>query len=187
MGVQVNVPGSVLVKVGLGSANALVDLGYTVDGVEIEENEFVEDVKSDRYGGSGGPVIDVQFLGMGAIINLNLVEFDPEVFAKMQSRLATDSTISANPGRVTTPGTLLFAGGGLFRTCLIGTKDAAAIVADGAIDLDKLLTPRNYPFSRVVQAIGYNVGTRHAKARVRIEAYQGLVSSNVVVWNRVTA
>lgn len=186
MGVVVNVPGATLIRLGLGSSNALVDFGYSIDGVEIEDTEFVEEVKSDRYGGSRGASIDVQQLGLGAFINMTVVEFDPELFIKLQSRMATNATISANPGRVPTPGTLLFANGGLFRTTLIGTLDAAAIAANGAIDLDTLLTPRNYPFTRVVQAIGYNLGSSHAKAKIRLEAYQGVVSSNVVVWNRAT-
>ena len=184
MGVQVNVPGSVQVKVGLGASNALVNLGYTTNGVDIQENEFVEDVKSDRYGGQGGPSIDVQIYGLGATIDMELVEFDPEYFYKLCSRLPTDSTISANAGRSPTPGTLTFGGGGLFRVMLYGYKDNAIVTAAPATDLKTLLTPRNYPFCRVVQAIGFNLGSRHARARVKFEAYQGTVSGNVVLWNR---
>lgn len=185
MGLQLNVPGAVDVKVGLGTASALVSLGYTVNGVDIQETEFVEDVKSDRYGGASGPSIDVQILGLGATIDMELVEFDPEIFAKLQSRLPLNTTISAAPGKIPTPGTLMWSNGGLFRTMLRGVLDAAAITANPSVDLDTLLTPRNYPFCRVAQAIGYNLGTRHARARIKFEAYQGLVSSDVVLWNRI--
>lgn len=186
MTVSVHVPGSALIKTGTGSSAALESLGYTVDGVDIQEKEFVIDVKSDRYGGSQGPSIDVQLLGLGAELRMELVEIDLEVFVKLQSRLPTKSG-GQTMGVVPTPGCLTFGDGGLFRTLILGTKDAEEIAANGSIDLDTLLTPRNYPFCRVVGAVGYNLGTRHAKASLTIEAYQGLVSTDVVVWNRISA
>lgn len=189
---SVYVPGAALIRTGTGSSLALEDLGYTVDGVEITEKEFGIDVKSDRYGGSQGQNIDYQILGLGAEIKLELVEITLATFLKLQSRMPTNSTFTAAPGKVPYPGTLTFGtadgengGGGLFRTLIIGAKDAILLAATPGSEAT-MLTPRNYPFCRVKDAIGYNLGTRHAKASVTIEAYMGVVSGNVVCWNRVS-
>jgi hypothetical protein len=84
--------------------------------------------------------------------------------------------------RIATPGTLKFAGGGLVRCLLKGALDTVAIAASVAVA--ELATPLNYPFCEVVDVVSFNLGTRHQKATFTLKARQGVVSSNVVLWNR---
>ncbi len=183
--VKTNVPGSVQVKIsGISGVSGLVDLGYTVDGVEVSFREFKIDVKSDRYGGESGPNIDKQILGMEADIRLTLVEFNAEYIHILQSRMPGNATVVANPGRIITPGTLGFANGNLIRCLLYGILDQAAVAA--AVPAAELMTPMNFPFCSVEDVVSYNLGTRHARASLSLKAYQGLVSSNVVLYNRVS-
>lgn len=185
--VKVNVPGAVNVKIsGISGVSGLVSLGYTADGGEISFREFAIDVKSDRYGGEQGPNIEKQYLGMEADIRLVLTEFNAEYIHFLQSRMPGLAASVAAPGKIMTPGTLAFANSaGLIRCLLQGTLDAAAIVA--STPAAELLTPINFPFCSVADVVSYNVGTRYARANLTLKAYQGLVSSDVVLYNRVTA
>lgn len=183
MAIKHQVPGAVLIKVGVGTAGALVDLGYSVNGVDIQEKEFIEPVKSDRYGGSGGADVDVQILGLGADISMELSDFDPEVMIRLQSRMPLNTDFNADQGKVPTPGTLMFQSGGIFRLLLQGVLDTAALAATPGIE-DTLMTPRNYPFCRVSNVIGYQVGSPYCRPTLRVEAYQGLKNSDVIVWDR---
>lgn len=184
--VKINVPGAVNVKLsGISGTTGLQSFGYTTDGVEVNIREFSEEVKSDRYGGERGPAIDKQMLGLEADIRMVLTEFNVEYLHYLQSRMPGNSGIVAAPGKIITPGTLGFANGNLIRCLLLGVLDAAAIAA--STPAIELLTPLNFPFCSVVDAVGYNVGTRYARANVTLKAYQGLVSSDVVLYNRVTS
>lgn len=184
--VKFNVPGAIKVQVeGLSGVSGLADLGYTNDGVEIEEREFTIECKTDRYGGEQGPPADVQSLGREAIIRLNLTEFNAEYFHMLESRMPRNSLAASAPGQILTPGTLKFSntgGGGLIRCLLNGILDIAAVAA--SVATVELLTPRNYPFCEVVDASSRNLGSRHARAMLTLKARQGVVSSNVVLWNR---
>jgi hypothetical protein len=178
-----NIPGAVNLRIdGLTGLTGLQDLGWTEDGVEITEREFVIECKTDRYGGVQGPAAEVQSLGMEAEIRLTLTEFNVEYFNILRSRLPGNSVVGANPGRIVTPGTLKFANGGLIRCLLQGALDTVAIAASVAIA--ELATPLNYPFCEISDAVGFNLGTRYQKAQLVLKARQGVVSSNVVLWNR---
>jgi len=184
--VKVNVPGAINVKIsGMSGVSGLQSLGYTADGAEITFREFAIDVKSDRYGGEQGPNIEKQYLGLEADIRLVLTEFNAEYIHWLQSRMPGVAAIVAAPGKIATPGTLMFAGGGLIRCLLQGVLDAAAIVAGTAAG--ELLTPLNFPFCAVSDVVSYNAGTRYARANLTLRAYQGLVSSDIVLYNRVTS
>ena len=183
--VKVNVPGAVPVKIsGISGVSGLQNLGYTSDGCEVTINEFMIEVKSDRYGGEQGPAIEKQILGLEAEIRLNLVEFNAEYMRHLESRMPGNSTIVAAPGKIITPGTLGFENGNLIRCLLQGVIDAAAIVA--SVPAIELMSPMNFPFCSVHSAVSYNLGTRYSRANLTLKAYQGLVSSDVVLYNRVT-
>lgn len=183
--VKVNVPGAVNVQIsGISGITGLVNLGYTADGVEVTHHEFKIDVKSDRYGGEQGPKIDKQALGIEAEIRMTLVEFNAEYLSQLMSRLPGNAAIATLPGKVITPGTLAWSNGGLIRCLLYGVLDLAAVTALTAAA--ELMTPRNYPFCEVTDVVGFNLGTRHARANLTLRAVQGVVGSDVVLWNRVT-
>lgn len=182
--VKVNVPGAVSVQIsGIDGVAGLVPLGYTSDGVEITHREFAIEVKSDRYGGEQGPKIDKQYLGLEAEIRMTLTEFNAEYLNRLMSRLPGNAAVTTLPGVIVTPGTLAWSNGGLIRCLLYGVLDTAAVAA--LTPMVELLTPRNYPFCEVVDVVGFNLGTRHAKANLTLKANQGTVGSDVVLWNRV--
>ena len=184
--VKVNVPGAINVKIsGISGVSGLQSLGYTVDGAEITFREFAIEVKSDRYGGEQGPSIEKQYLGMEADIRLVMTEFNAEYLHHLQSRMPGVAAIVAAPGKIATPGTLAFAGGGLIRCLLQGIMDQAAIA--GSTAAIELMTPLNFPFCAVSDVVSYNIGTRHARANLTLKAYQGLVSSDTVLYNRATS
>jgi hypothetical protein len=183
--VKFNVPGAVNLKVScLSGLSCLKSLGFTNDGVEVEEREFVIECKTDRYGGEQGPAADVQTLGREAIIRLNLTEFNAEYFHMLEMRMPGHALAASAPGQIIPPGTLKFGAGGLVRCMLYGALDLAAVTAGTAAA--ELLTPRNYPFCEVVDASSRNLGTRYARASLTLKARQGLVSSEVVLWNRTS-
>lgn len=184
--VKFNVPGAINVQIeGLSGLSGLKNLGYTNDGIEIEEREFTIECKTDRYGGEQGPAAENQTLGREAIIRLNLTEFNAEYFHMLEMRMPGHTLAASAPGQIVTPGTLKFAAGGLVRCLLYGALDAVAVAA--SVAAVELLTPRNYPFCEVVDASSRNVGTRYARANLTLKARQGLVSSNTVLWNRTTS
>jgi hypothetical protein len=184
--VKFNVPGAVDVKIeGLNGQVGLKSLGYSVDGIEVSERSIEIECKTDRYGGEQGPPADTQILGREADIRITLTEFNAEFFHMLETRMPGNALAASAPGQILTPGTLTFANGGLVRCLLYGVLDLAAVT--GGTAAGELLTPRNYPFCQVVDASSRNLGTRHARANLMLKARQGLVSGNVVLWNRTTA
>ena len=181
--VKVNVPGAINVRIsGLSGISGLVSLGYTNDGARISHREFAIEVKSDRYGGESGPKINKQVLGQEAEIRLTLNEYNAEYLNLLMARLPGNSAVAALPGVIVTPGTLGFENGGLIRVLLYGVLDLAAVTGGTAIA--ELLTPRNYPFCEIADVVEFNAGTRFAQASLVLKANQGVVGSDVVLWNR---
>ncbi len=77
------VAGPVEIWVGTGTSEALEFLGWTVNGVSIQERPFVTPIVSDEYGGSGGPPADYQLMGMQHRISLELSKYQSAVLAKL--------------------------------------------------------------------------------------------------------
>lgn len=184
--VKFNVPGAVEVKIeGLNGQTGLKSLGWCVDGIEITERAYESECKTDRYGGEQGATADVQILGREAMIRMVLSEFNIEWLTMLETRMPGNALATSNPGEIHVPGTLMFGNGGLVRCLLFGILDQAAVAASVAVS--ELLTPRNYPFCRVVDVSSRNVGTRAARATVTLKAEMGNVANKVIFWNRVTS
>jgi len=58
-----------------GHDDAMVDLGYCEDRVQIEERPQWEDIKNDIFGGQAGIPSEAQYLGSVAYIHCNLNRF----------------------------------------------------------------------------------------------------------------
>jgi hypothetical protein len=52
-------------------------LGYSMNGIDIQEQPVFQDLKNDAYGGQAGMPSDVQWLGAVAMITCNLNRFTP--------------------------------------------------------------------------------------------------------------
>lgn len=117
MSAAVQVAGACLVRTGTGSAAALEDFGYSINGVQITERVLSVDVPGDQNGGDEGPPIDKQYLGEIHIIRLELSKYDSAVAAKIGTKLRGGSA-----GAIGTPGSLWGAGGFGYRLLLTATN-----------------------------------------------------------------
>lgn len=157
-----NVAGPVQVWVGTGAASALEFLGYTINGVEIEELTFMSNVPSDRDGGTEGPPADVQHMGDLHYLRLEMGQFYEAILAKIRARLNGSTEASS-----IVPGTLLKCGNYGFRVLLWGPNYT-----------------RNYVFGIPRGAIRMNAGTQFSRAMVEFECHRNALG---VLWNTTTS
>lgn len=159
MAEQVQVAGLVTIKVDTGSAHALETLGFSVNGVDLEENIFTLDVQGDEHGGDAGPPIDVQYLGQVDIVRMELSKYDKAVLDKIRARLWNSGFTTPAAGQVLSAdiGALFFAGSKFFRLVL----DAA----NGGFDRDYVKVIFREP-------ITVNRGVKHSIARLTATCYR---------------
>lgn len=117
MATAVIVAGPVLVRTGTGSASALEDLGYSANGVEIDEQPLELPVPGDENGGDEGNPIDIQTFHERHIIRMELTKFDSAVAAKVGCKFKGDTA-----GTMGTIGRLFAAGSGVYRLLLSSTN-----------------------------------------------------------------
>lgn len=153
------VTGPVLVKVNLRDGAGFVNLGYTAEGVQVEEQFFTNPIHSDQYGGTAGPEVDRQFMGKSAKINLSLVEYSLAVVKKMREGQASTNWSTGNPGTIVNVGGLVTCGNTAFQLLLIGALDTAAIAANaGATVLADYL---NFPNCWYDGPVRYPIGSKN--------------------------
>lgn len=111
-----NVAGPVRVYVNTGSGGTLELLGLTLNGVQIEEQDFTSGVPSDEFGGQEGPPSDYQLFGVLHRIDLELGRYDEAVLLKLGQR--ANPAVSGNPF----PGMLLKCSGKTVRVALSGAN-----------------------------------------------------------------
>ena len=116
MGIQLNAGCATLLKIGTGSSDALEELGYSIDGFNLEERVFKEDIHSDENGGTAGPPVDIMIHGQIDVITFDAVRIDPIVAAKVQFVKGTSA------GVVPSSCVLLFGDSKSYRVLLIGTN-----------------------------------------------------------------
>ena len=153
------VTGPVLVKVNLRDGGGFVNLGYTAEGVQIEEQFYTNPIHSDQYGGTAGPEVDRQFMGKSAKINLSLVEYNLAVVKKLREGQASTNWATANPGTIVDIGGLVTCGEAAFQILLVGALDTAAIAANaGATVLAEYL---NFPNCWYDGPVRYPIGSKN--------------------------
>jgi hypothetical protein len=156
---QVNALGAALVKVDAGTGLEIV--GYTRNGADISERQFVIDVPGDENGGDEGPPIEIQDLGQIAHIRLEFTKWDPAVIDKIRARLK-----GGTAGSPAAAGTLVFAGSKDFRLLVHTTT-----------------RPMNFPRVTFREPIEHNMGTKYAILTLEGTAYK---DGNGVLWNATT-
>lgn len=80
------VAGPCQVWVDTGSARALEFLGWSVNGVTIEQTTFQGEIHSDENGGDQGPPSDYQLFGHQHRISMELSKFQAAVLNKLDGR-----------------------------------------------------------------------------------------------------
>jgi hypothetical protein len=158
---SIQVDGLATIKIASPAGGTLEELGLTINGVEITEQIFTEEVKGDENGGDAGPPIDVQYLGEMHVIRITMTKYDETVLNKIRAGLA-----GGTAGTVGTSGTLYMQGTSAFRL-LIHTPNR----------------PRNYINVIFQEPKEVNKGTIHSKATIIGRAYYG---ANKVMYNTST-
>ncbi len=144
----VPVAGPVQVWIDSGTTNTLAFLGYSENGVRINERPFTNEIKSDQYGGESGPPIDRQIFGWEHKIEIEMVYFQPTVLAALEQGWNTNSTSALGVG------SLMTCAAGGFRCMLIGPNFI-----------------RNYPnpIAQMIDPVDYGpFGSQNTKARVTL-------------------
>lgn len=174
MAIAIQIPGLCNVSVNTGTSAALEQLGYTIDGVEIEEQVKLLEVFGDQNGGEEGNPIDWQHLGLVDVITLNFTKFDATVAQKCGQRL--------NPGTSTYGGTIAAGVSPLPGTLLLGTASTYRLLLNPAAGAPFI---RNYLLAIPIDPIGHNTGTKHQKRLQRWFAFPPVAGG--VLWNTTTS
>lgn len=164
MAIGIQVAGACLLKVDTGTTHALESLGYSENGVRVEEEAFHSNVPGDQNGGDEGPPIDVQYFGEIHRVRLELSSWDSAVVDKILSKL-----YGGTAGVLGAAGSLMGAGGFYYRLLLLSTN-----------------LPRNYlrAFPRG-QPVEINKGTKYSRLVLNFECHANTVAGTV--YNATTA
>ena len=158
----IQVDGLATIKIASPAAGSLETLGYTINGVEITEQVFTEEVKGDENGGDPGPPIDIQYLGEVHTIRMTLTKYDEAVLNKVRAGIA-----GGTAGTISTSGTLYFQGTVAWRLLIHSVN-----------------RPRNYINVVFQEPKEINKGTIHSKAIIVAKAYYGAAG---VIYNATTS
>ena len=118
MSVTPTYDGACLVRIAIPgvSGGALMDLGYSEDGVTPDLNAMWADVHGDENGGNEGPPIEVQWLGEIAVVRMTLTKFDVAVATLVSQRTA--AAAGGTAGVLDTPGRMMFTENNAMRLLL---------------------------------------------------------------------
>ena len=90
------VPGPAQVFVGVGAADALVFLGYSENGVEVNSDAAFRPVYSD-FGGPDKPV-DSQYMGEDATITMTLNKYNEAILKTCMQRAVASGNVAGSIG-----------------------------------------------------------------------------------------
>lgn len=147
------VAGPISVWVDTGSTNALQQLGWTLNGINIEAIGFISPIHSDENGGEQGPPVDYQLMGQQHRITLELSKPVMTVVAALE-KFYNPNTSSANVGT----GMLLGCSSGTFRLLLMSPTAGATFL-------------RNYISCVILEPIDYSpIGSQATRVRITFTA-----------------
>lgn len=159
---DIHVDGPAHIKIASPNTGSLENLGYTMNGAEITEQEFDLDVFSDQNGGDAGPPINIQVMGEVHTVRLLLVQWDETVLNKVRAKVAGETA-----GTPATPGTLKLATGNFYRLLIHTTT-----------------LPRNYLAVTFREPMEINKGTKHSQQLIIATCYE---DSNGDIYNATTS
>lgn len=162
MALAIHVPGPTLVQIDAGLGAGLENLGYTIDGVDVEFTAMTGEIPGDQNGGSEGPPIDVQFFGEMARVRTEFSRFDAAVVDSIRVRVS-GSALGFNAA----PGSLMSTG--VYRLLLLPADVSYAM---------------NFPIALCRNPITSNVGTKFQRLSMDWEVHPNL--STRLLWNRTT-
>lgn len=131
-------------------------LGELEEEVEPRVRNILNRVSGDRYGGSAGDAIEMQFLGQVAEIDLTLSRWDMEVWQMLKNNGGLHST--TNGGIPLTSYGALMLTSRSFRLLLYPNRDTRFV--------------RNFPCCLIESDFGSNIGTKYSRLSVRVSAHR---------------
>jgi hypothetical protein len=117
-------------------------LGVTRNGIEINEQAFISELKSDYGGGEQGPPTDYQYLGEMHSIVAELAQWNPEVLAVLETR------VNAAYALTRTKGQLLRCSGAYFRVLFLAAnfgRNYTNVYINEPIAYSPVGTPATFP------------------------------------------
>lgn len=166
----IEIPGATPISVGADAANALILLGYTVNGAEITAENIWEDVPGDQGGGEGGVPIDIQMFGQIHRIHLEFSKWSTDVLTKLEACVNSNNTLNTiTQGKSPVPGSLIFSNLAHFRL-LINPPLVSSLI-------------RNYPIAVPREPHVVNAGTKWARLIMDWIAYPDLTTTPPLLWN----
>jgi hypothetical protein len=161
LGPQNVVDGACQVHVELSGGYSF--LGWSINGVEVIEDVYMSDIPSDQNGGDLGPPVDIQYFGQIDRIRIEMSTFDPNVLDAIQPRMNGGTF-----GVITTPGSLIGAGGFSYGLALIPYSG---------------LRPRHYFIAIPRQPVQRNKGTRYTRPILEFECHAAYVNGTPVLFD----
>lgn len=156
------VAGPVQIWVNTGASGALEFLGWSLNGVSIEQIVFQSEVHCDEAGGQPGPPVDYQLYGYQHRISMELAKFQDSVLAKLDPRYNPNTA-----GGSIAVGMLLKCATATFRVLLKGPNFV-----------------RNYLTCVIPNPIELSpIGSQASRARVTFLASTGIGGT---LWNTTT-
>lgn len=162
------VTGPVLVKVNFRDGEGFVNLGYSTDGVQPELIHYTNPIHSDQYGGTSGPEVERQFMGMSARISLSLPVFSATLVKYLRNAQRSENWSSNANGQLVDIGGLLTCANRSIQILLVGQADAAATVADA--NAITLATALNFPNCWFDGPVRLNYGSKNTMVDIDLKA-----------------
>jgi hypothetical protein len=130
MALQLHVPGTAQIFLDIGDDSSLVQLGTSVDGVDISLNYYYEDIYIDGY----GPKVpyDVEYFLQDAIIKMDLIWFEQVNLLAIQTG---SYYLPNNPGQEGLAGDLMLASDRTMRMVIRTTPTAAGGLTGAGLTL----------------------------------------------------
>lgn len=162
------VTGPVLVQVNFRDGDGFVNLGYTTDGVQPELIHYTNPIHSDQYGGTSGPEVERQFMGMSARISLSLPVFNATLVKYLRNAQRSENWSANANGQLVDIGGLLTCANRSLQILLVGQADKAATDADaGAVTL---ATALNFPNCWFDGPVRLNYGSKNTIVDLDLKA-----------------
>jgi len=124
-----------------GTAGAMEFLGWTRGGLEIQEQPFISELKSDYSGGEQGPFADIQWLGEVHQLTAELGQYNPAILAKYARRV--QAGVASR-----TKGMLIGCSSGYFRVLFLAANFArnyTRVFINDPISYAPIGTPATFP------------------------------------------
>lgn len=159
-----HIAGRALIKYDLGQG--LVELGYSLDGVNLSFQRFLKPIPGDQNGGPDGPPVDYIMHGEICDISFILIDFNMTNYESLIGHLDTF-------GRQPDAGELMYGGTN-------STDNSFRFLVLAAAD------PYNFPVTILTNPHSLNLSTNEEQVPMTLRAQRGGIADTDVLFNAST-